>query len=447
MKENEFLDGVSNIESDVVERFVSMDNRLQRRANRSKAKRIWMRIGAVAACLAVIVGAVLAVPVLRVITLPEIPTWDNPSYTAEEISKLFSMTYLDGVATNAYTKVYVPDDEFLYIGELSEDGYLPLYRYTENQTEQSESDFRDFIDGILSPLADSLRVQVPHYQIEENHYDSGSSLSVSTESGVYNIHAYQKTAGSTFRLYNISDGDLKIILDGETVQVDQRLSDEEIIESIQSIKTKLFDIFNVSFSDAKIIREYDDYSEYGAGRVYIYFFDEAAHPLNQVQAKPISDYICVNFDNFQNYAGDIVSDGVLTVSEIEYFDRRNDIMETYPVIAKAKRISLEDAEALLYNGYVFGGHSCPLCMATQDKVSFDGYDFVDMEYVFGYDPQTKKMTTGIPFYAFYKKIGTSENGNSVYAKTYVAAIEVGGYAEFFEGQKDEHKNTGDFEIG
>ena len=33
MKENEFLDGVSNIESDVVERFVSMDNKLQKRSH------------------------------------------------------------------------------------------------------------------------------------------------------------------------------------------------------------------------------------------------------------------------------------------------------------------------------------------------------------------------------------------------------------------------------
>ena len=30
MKENEFLDGVSNIDPDVVERFVSMDNKLQK---------------------------------------------------------------------------------------------------------------------------------------------------------------------------------------------------------------------------------------------------------------------------------------------------------------------------------------------------------------------------------------------------------------------------------
>lgn len=411
-----------------------------------RAGGLWMKWGAMAACLAVIVGAILAVPVLRVITRPAVPTWDNPPYTAEEISELFSMKYLDGVATNAYTKVHVPDAEFLYIGELSEDEYIPLYRYAKDQTKLNEADFRDFVDGILPALADSLRVQVPHYQIEENHYDTGSSLSVGTESGVYSIHAYQKTAGSTFRLYNNNLDDPKIVLDGETVQVDQRLSDEEIIESIQSIKSKLFDIFNVSFTDVRIIREYDGYSKYGAEWVEIYFFDEDAHPLNVMRSRPVSDYICISFDNNENYAGDIVSNGILTVPTIVYFERCNDVVETYPVIAQTKRISLKEAEALLYKGYVFGGHSCPLCMAAQDKVSFAGYDFVDMEYVFGGDTKTGKPTMAVPFYAFYKKIGTSENGNSIYAKTYVAAIQVGGYEEYFNSQKDEHKNTGAFEF-
>ena len=65
MKENEFLDGISNIESDVVERFVSMDNRLQKKANRSKIKSAWLRLGAVAACLALIIVSVMFVQMLR----------------------------------------------------------------------------------------------------------------------------------------------------------------------------------------------------------------------------------------------------------------------------------------------------------------------------------------------------------------------------------------------
>ena len=64
-----------------------------------------------------------------------------------------------------------------------------------------------------------------------------------------------------------------------------------------------------------------------------------------------------------------------------------------------------------------------------------------MEYVFGYDYKTGKLTKGIPFYAFYKKIGIAQNGNTIYAKTYVAAIEAKGYEEYFKNQEKEHRNT------
>ena len=81
MKENEFLDGVSNIESDVVERFVSMDNKLQKKAYKPKSKEIWLRFGAIAACFLLIVSAVLVVPMLREEDPGVIPgpgTTDNP---------------------------------------------------------------------------------------------------------------------------------------------------------------------------------------------------------------------------------------------------------------------------------------------------------------------------------------------------------------------------------
>jgi hypothetical protein len=152
----------------------------------------------------------------------------------------------------------------------------------------------------------------------------------------------------------------------------------------------------------------------------------------------ISDYICIAFDNTMNYAGDIVSDRILSVASIQYYKRRYDIQKTYPLIGNAKKISLQDAEKLLYKGYVFGGHSCPLCMATQEKISFRGYDYVDIEYVFGYVNKTAKTQIAIPFYAFYKKIGTAPNGKLIYAKTYVPAIPVSGYTEYFEKQKEDH---------
>ena len=79
MKEQEFLDGVSLIEADVVESFVAMDARLQRKAGRSKARVIWTRIGAVAACFAVVLSAVLILPMLGV-GVPEVfdPPFELP---------------------------------------------------------------------------------------------------------------------------------------------------------------------------------------------------------------------------------------------------------------------------------------------------------------------------------------------------------------------------------
>lgn len=85
MREQEFLDGVSLIEADVVESFVAMDARLQRKAGRSKAGIVWTRIGAVAACFAVVLSAVLILPMLgvgspEVFDPPfELPFWGGPS--------------------------------------------------------------------------------------------------------------------------------------------------------------------------------------------------------------------------------------------------------------------------------------------------------------------------------------------------------------------------------
>ncbi len=63
MKENEFLDGVSNIEPDVVERFVTMDNKLQSRSKRSR--NIWLRVLALAACVALVIGVIATVVLLQ----------------------------------------------------------------------------------------------------------------------------------------------------------------------------------------------------------------------------------------------------------------------------------------------------------------------------------------------------------------------------------------------
>jgi hypothetical protein len=73
------------------------------------------------------------------------------------------------------------------------------------------------------------------------------------------------------------------------------------------------------------------------------------------------------------------------------------------------------------------------------KVDFYNYDFVDIVYIQSVKPYEGPKNI-IPFYAFYKKIGIAENGNEIYAKTYVPAIRVSGYEEYFKSQEAEHRN-------
>lgn len=427
MKENEFLDGVSNIDSDIVERFVSMDNRLKRNASK---RSIWVRVGALAACFALIASVVLSV-ISNII-----PTWNTAHYSASDVAKLFPAGW-DG-ETNAYTTQYVPDEKYLYINEIPDSKYLPIYKYAIQTKKVNEKEYKEFSGSVLPKLINAIGGVAPEYTRKD--VNDGDEIYSFGNIGKYSFSIEQNE--TTSRVYfwdaNSKDGDSTVILDGETMQIDQRQSDEEILASLESVKNKLFDIFGVSFKDAKIYRIFKS-SHKRVDDIYIYFYNEDAHPLNPYMEYgdrfvPVSDYIEISFDNSWSYSGDIVSDGVLLNASIRYYKNRQDVHTEYKHIANAKRISLEKAEEYLYKGYVFGGHSCPLCMAAQDKISFEGYDFVGIEYI-SYPDKTSSV---IPFYAFYKKIETKKNGTIVYAKTYVPAIQVYGYEEYFESQAANH---------
>lgn len=419
----------------------SIKERVYTKTNLNKkkksAKKVWFRLGAIAACFVLIVSALI---VMQKTNSPDIPTWDTAHYSAEDIANLFNSAKNDGVATNAYTEIYVPNSKYLYIGNVTNSEYLDLYQYTETDKKLSDTELQSFIDSFLPALSEALNVQVPQYNIAVDHYSNGNRLSADITSDPYFLSISQNNQRNSLFLDNWGEN-RQIVIDGEVVQIDQRLSDEEILDSLQSIKTKLFGILNVSFPDAKIVRRFNSYEEHGATWISVYFYDEDAHPLNSTQNPPITDYVCIKFDNSLNYADDIVSDSILSVSTLYYFkNRSSDIDTQYHVVAHAKRISISEAEALLYHGYVFGGHSCALCMKAQDKVSFENYDFVDVEYIFEYNNKDGTPKTGIPFYAFYKNIGTSKNGNTIYAKTYVPAIQISGYDEYFKSQEANHRN-------
>ncbi len=426
MKENEFLDGVSNIDPDIVERFISMDNRLK---NQASKRSIWVRVGALAACFALIASVVLSV-ISNIV-----PTWNTAHYSASDIAKLFSPSY-DG-ETNAYTTQYVPDEKYLYINEIPDSKYLPIYKYAIQTKKVNEKEYKEFSGSVLPKLINALGGVAPEYKRKD--VNDGDEIYSFGNIGKYHFSIEQNETTSNVNFWddNSNDGDSTVILDGETVQIDQRMSDEEILESLESVKNKLFDILGVSFKNAKVVRSFYKGRETGADRIRIYFYNENAHPLNKHQDYPVSDYIYLLFDAPEANSDDPESSHVFTDVNIYYTKYRNDISKEYDHIANAKRISLKKAEELLYKGYVFGGHTCPICMKAQDKISFDDYDFVDIEYVYDRFPDTS--TDVIPFYAFYKKIETNRYGIIVYAKTYVPAIQVSGYEEYFESQAANHR--------
>lgn len=407
----------------------------------------WKKYGAIAACFALIIGLGFGIAQFiknnnssKTPNSPDIPVYNNAAFTAEDVAKLFlGADRNDAVATNAYTKIYVPDGSFLNIKEITSDEHLTVYQHSTPNTSLNKGELETLLAECLPLLSSSLGVSSPKYTIKEESSPLGESLEMMTEAGNYRIVSMQNTDKTYINLSSLSQLG-KITLDGETVQVDQKLSDREIIASLSSIKEKLFNIFGVTFTDAKVVRNYGPDNTCGVQWLYVYFYNKGAHPLNETQEIPVSDYISISFDNFENFAEDIVSERILSNSFVSYVKKRSDLLEEYQTVAMAKTISLKEAENLLYKGFVFGGHSCPLCMAEQDKVAFEGYDLVATEYVFGYD-QEGKQSLGMPFYAFYKNIGTSQNGNIIYAKTYVPAIEISGLEEYFEAQKESHSLT------
>lgn len=372
-------------------------------------------------------------------TVPTVPKYETAYFTATDIAALFNDMKYESVATNAYTKHYVPDAKYLYLSPIPDSEYLPIYEYVYTGRELDEGEFQNFINKSLPKLSAALGLSDLSYEIDrEDSSLAGEWLSADMDVGNRNIGYSQHDYGNYFSLYTYSweDEDYRITLNGQTVQIDQRQTDEEIIASLSGIQEQLFDIFGVEFPDVQVVRNYDDYSEYGATSISVYYYD-ASHPLNTYEAYPYSSYIELDFDNHKSYDGDIISETILDNVCIRYRAYHN-YAEKYPQIAQAEMISLSEAEALLSNGYVFGGHACPLCMAEQEEISFEGYDYVGLDYVFGYDNEAHQLTIGVPFYAFYKNIGTSKNGNTIYARTYVPAVEVSGLEEYFEMQKNEH---------
>ena len=360
----------------------------------------------------------------------------GPAYSAEELGELFNGAKRnDGaVATKAYTEVFVPDVKYLYAsGEVP--GTVTMYNLVP-PAEADGAELRAMVQGPGAALAAAAGMDLAGAKARVDTDAAGPSggLSEEYDDGRLLLMANQDGWSDTLTLFVWPDrGTLSL---GELpVAADQRLEDGELLRALEPVREELFKALGVSFPDAAVVRQFYEWSEYGVATLCVYYYDgSVGTAVPDGTTAPMGDYIMLDFDNIKNWEGDNVSTGVLDNVTVRYVARRG--VGKYVSYGKNPAIGLERAEEYLNKGWVFGGHSCPLCMAEQGEVSFDGYDAVKLVYVEG----GEDLTELVPFYAFFKAIRTTDGG-TVYARTYVPAVEVSGLEEYFNAQQQFHSSA------
>ena len=362
---------------------------------------------------------------------PQIPVYDDAQYSALDIARFISSKGIPmGTATTSYEKVYVSQDKELNIGTIPNEEYLTVYKIKESQKELDEAEFSTFATNILSRWYEKRNVPMQTFEIslQESYSDPNDKslrVAVNRKEDVHvnpmiAQHPHVNSATFAFEVWPIQGP--FILGEAKLSMFDSTISDEQIIADLEPLKKELFYIFDVEFKDVTVNRRYFGGEKYPS-RITVKFYNSTNEFDNS------SDNMTIVFNHYSKR-----TDASLPNIHISYDQYRDDT--TVP-LKKVKMISLKKAEELLCKGYVFGGHSCPICMSEQSPVDFEEYDYVNLEYVRGYNEYSEL----IPFYAFYKYIGNDSGGNKAYAKTYVPAIEVSGYEEYFESQAKYHKQS------
>lgn len=447
MKKEEWNEGLNNLDADLIEEYVDEKDKLRQK----KAKSMHLRIGAVAACFAIAVSAVFTLPLLKKDEEPYLPNIDtavteegtdvgssepvtdpdpnNESFalSSAELDKLFADLAGRG-PTNQYQEIYAASPEHLLITPLKYTEYLPLYSFEESAP--SKEDFKSFIDEHIDIAAEAFGISSRSYEIEEDEFYKGGIM-YSTELYGASGELYFDARENEFRFGYHCYGLKRLEINGSLVFISESDTDEQIRENLNETFDYVADSLGFEYTDVFIARHYSE-EELEYVRIYLYSPDgEAAsasfagYPIDREPAA--SEYVSLQFQS-----GDVP--GRTYLRHVGFNKIAGDKSDYLSVDKEAKMISLEEAEELLEKGYVFGGHSCRLCMAAQPEVDFSEYDYAELEYVSGIT-----VKKSLPFYAFYKYIGETKKGIGTYAKTYVPAVEVGGLDEYFEMQTKRHK--------
>ena len=360
----------------------------------------------------------------------DLPVPGTRVLTAQEIADKTSLKTLEG-GTKIYTTMYAPSLESLnyYCLPMPNTETVGIYERRVDRTGAvNESEAKSFINKYLPATLKSLGISA-EYSINHSEFADYSSeaYEATVSEGNYMAFAHSNALINSISFLRVYDEYTPIKLGGVDISVDRRQTDEEIISSLQPLRSLLCNLFDTDLPDMYVVRNYADYAETDMSSLTVYIYDKTKN-VADIRSNIYSDCIVLYFRNYRMTDSSIVSDGMLNNVAVTYYRYNKPAEEVYVKTADARLISIKEAEELLHKGYVFGGHACPLCMAAHKEVSFDEYDKVGLVYV-----------DGIPFYAFYKDIGKANyNENRVFARTLVCAVEVSGYKEYFDSQKAFH---------
>ncbi len=362
------------------------------------------------------------------------PVYEDAYLTAEEVAELFTVQ-TEG-PTQAYTLIYSDGPEALGLSLLPESEYAMVYRHEKQAKPLNSMLFEAYSTALLSQTIDTFSLSMEEAQIDKETEEGEYSISVS---GLYDFPyiriawytGRQADQGlSAMRYARIAGSRYKpLTVNRKPLTLDQRQSDAEILASLEENRDVLFALFGQSFDAQKISRSFDGSSEYGATSITVTYYNSTDMDVGNCH-----DYITLHFNNLiGGVGGDVLYD--CTITYRSYFFPQSEYL--IPA-ASCRLLTLAEAEENLYAGYVFGGHSCPLCMASQPAISFDTYDYVSYGYRIGNRADDGSFIV-IPMYIFYKDIGDSANGNRIYARTYVSAIRLSGLEEYFAKQTEKHR--------
>ena len=349
----------------------------------------------------------------------EVPVFDDPLFTAEEVGSLFAVGHYAGYTEMSNkTYVYMEDkvksfDDFV-LPPMYQSDYIDIN--TRKGIELIESELQEFANEIIPKTKNIVDAKIDIENVEKHSVPDELEIRQKINEKIW----VEFTQWDNFHQYSVSfmpqGADEVFYVNGVPFNVCQTYSEDEIAASLEGVKQILFDTFDVQLDKVEVEKKISD-STGEATVISVEYYDTKT-----------KEKITLNFYNTaEHYAGKTHINTVF----ISYWRPRG----TSVLAARAKMLPLAEAEEYLKKGYVFSEYMCPSCDTSRIELDFSEYDYVGIRSIYH-----KERKLEIPFYTFYKYIDTSPlTGKKTYGITYVPATPVSGLDEYMANREIGHK--------